>query len=344
MCECGSFFVSLISRTGGILPQDTAAVRREQLRRERQADYQEFLRAQQRIPTTTSHPHLSSSPSHHPQALPAASSFSSVAEKRRVLARERERELANQDRLRPLERDYKPDSPLGRERGRADGRWREDSSARMTQAGYDRSRKQRLEEERKYGGHFWENLSPSHGSRREGSWEERGREGEGGGAGQVRFEDDEDGERLELHEPRRGGEQPRRWDEEEEDLMQWARGQGKSWGPTEKISRAPTPPMYSSPPRKQVELKGSRSLSAPVIAGSITALGAGDALETKRRRQKEYAEQLQAQMREKEEARERERERGRQRQGERGEEVSRYGQQGKETEREIGRASCRERV
>ena len=122
---------------------------------------------------------------------------------------------------------------------------------------------------------------------------------------QVHFECDynSDVERMEAQEPRKRHNPRGQWDEGEEGLIQWAREQGKSRDPS---IRAPTPPSYPST-RRNADKINTRSISAPVVAG-IAALGAGDTETDKRRKQKEYAEQLREQMKEKEMAKKRERE------------------------------------
>ena len=191
-------------------------------------------------------------------------------------------------------------------RTRDDRRLLEDPS--LTERG--RLRERGLEEERRYGGRSGGDFYPSRAVEQRGRWE--GRREERSTSRQVRFEDDyeDDVERINLPEPRGGCDGRKRWDEEEEGIMQWARGQGKSGGPGVKNSRAPTPPSYSST-RRNVEgggvNGGSRSLSAPVVAGGIAALGAGNTDIARKRKQREYAEQLRAQMREKQVVKERER-------------------------------------
>ena len=114
----------------------------------------------------------------------------------------------------------------------------------------------------------------------------------------VRFEDD-------AHSTRGRGPNPRRWEDDERDLMQWARNKGRANGYPR--NRLPTPPYES--PRKQEDGRGDeslRSVSAPVIAEGIAGLGARDNPVALRRRRQEYAEELRAQIREREEARQRE--------------------------------------
>ena len=318
-------------RSGGILPLDTTAQTRERLRRERQADYQEYLRSRQCNVTATSHKPNSTSSTrvysdYSDVGVPSdirggSKSVSSVSEKRWSLAKEREEELVGRGSSATLERAAWKEG--GRMEGRPSRRREEPPALEAADVcHFNHHREHRLEEERRYGGHFHESLSPTFGDRSRGRLEERvgarrGRAKDEGGERQVRF-DGRDENMGVGGVGRRGEERRRKWDEEEEDLVQWARGQGRSRGTIGRKPRTRTPPLYAPPPRKQT-MKESRSISAPVIAGGITALGAGEGLESKRRRQREYAEQLEAQMREREEAKARER------RGERGKQVSAQG-------------------
>ena len=82
------------SRTSGILPQDTATSHREQLRRERQTEYQAFLlRQQQTIPSSGSHQLPESSRDSLAVPTSRSSSGDPLRERRRALARDREHEL-----------------------------------------------------------------------------------------------------------------------------------------------------------------------------------------------------------------------------------------------------------
>lgn len=92
---------------------------------------------------------------------------------------------------------------------------------------------------------------------------------------------------------------PRSWDDEEKELMSWARGRGRQAG--QGRGRALTPPGYESPQKQAMPANSRlRSISAPVVAEGITSIGARDDSK-KRDRQRQYAEELRAQIREKEE-------------------------------------------
>ena len=234
---------------------------------------------------------------------------SSVSEKRLSLAKDREEELDSHGSSATMEQS------AWKEGGRREGRPRRGRGEPPTlgAVGFghlNHNRERRLEEEGRYGEHFHESLSQTFGDGNGGRLEERG--GARDGERQVRFDGCDENVGI-GGVGRRGGERQREWDKEEEDLVQWARGQGRSRGATGRKLRTHTPPLYAPPPRKQT-MKESRSISAPVIVGGITALGARESLESKRRRQREYAEQLEAQMREreKEKAREGRVERGKQ--------------------------------
>lgn len=301
---------------------------REQLRRERQAEYQAFLSKRQA--STATNTEIPTTGSHHDISLSRPSI--SLAEKRRALASNRHQELLS-GHSQETQRQYHYTTPTEararREKREVDNhrnvwptadaegvygskehgtevsrRSREDQH--LEENKYDYEREQRIEEERRYRRRYGRNLYPSQKVEQRGMWDEGNREGVA--LRQVRFEREsgDDVERI-LQEPRGGRNTRKQWDEEEEGLMQWARGQGKSGGSDTKMSRAPTPPSYSTS-RRNAERGGNRSLSAPVIAGGIAALGAGDTDSAKRRKKKEYAEQLRAQMREKQAAKERERE------------------------------------
>ena len=118
---------------------------------------------------------------------------------------------------------------------------------------------------------------------------------------QVRFRVDND---LGPYDTRH---RTQRWDDEERELIEWAKSQG-NLNDGKPRNRAPTPPTYESP-RKQESDEGQkslRSISAPVVAEGIAALGMRDHSRTKQMKQKQYAEELRAQIREKEKAKQRE--------------------------------------
>ena len=318
---------SPVYRSVGILPQDHSAVRhRDQLRRERQAEYQAFLSQHHTANKTNTRGEgatidTRSSQNTPPPPPPLSRPPSSLVERRRTLATERRHELNydfSRDRpLPPPAHDHPPSYYGGKytssERRRygdhsEDWSRREGLGRSNEQGSYHREpqdvplrrhtdrRWQRMEEERPYHRQYGsEDLS-------EGSLQRR-RWGEGHGEGatappQVHFERDDNVERIN---PERA---PKRWDEEEEGLLQWARGQGKTVESNVNGCRPPALPSKSLLHRRG----DSRSLSAPVASVGIAALGAGDSESEKRRKQREYAEQLRAQMREKQMAKERERE------------------------------------
>ena len=246
---------------------------------------------------------------------------SSVADKRKALARERQQELLP-DSKPPLPfSQYQPtrsiddhETPKDNYIGTLPGRdIRDDVTATHLSymyVGDDHfrgllSKERKVESERDYTSEVSKDLHNTWVPPQRPKWEERGSDG-GGNQRQVHFDDDYgfDGGQIEQNHSRREYPSRRRqWDEEEEGLMQWARGQGKT-------SALETKPLSSQTYSSQRNVKragGSRSLSAPVVGG-IAALGAGSSEEDKRKKQREYAQQLQAQMREKQEAKERERE------------------------------------
>lgn len=279
---------------------------REQLRRERQAEYQAFLRQQQATNRGSN--------TRAPTTIPSSDS---LEEKRRALARERESELLScqsHDQLPQHHYTASADNNTHREKmdhqrntwSTADrqrvhvnrGHTTSHQFREVPSERYDQ-RERRIQEERQYLGHH----DGSHFL--SGEMDRRGHWNKGSGAPrQVHFEHDynSDVERIEAQEPRKGHNPRGQWDEEEEGLIQWAREQGKSRDPG---IRARTPPSYPSTNRNADKIN-NRSISAPVVAG-IAALGAGDTENDRRRKQKEYAEQLRAQMKEKEMTKKRER-------------------------------------
>ncbi len=173
-------------------------------------------------------------------------------------------------------------------------------SSRPQQDGdrYSSVREQRLSEERRYREHAYgdarvdadRRVDPDrHVLRPRGQWDEN----EPPHAHRVRF-----GASGGNHMGRPL--QSQGWDEEEKDLVQWARGQGRQVGRNR--GRVLTPPNYESPQKQtsQVNVR-LRSISAPVVAEGIAAIGARNSSSDKRSRQKQYAEELRAQIREKEE-------------------------------------------
>ena len=286
-------------RGGGILPEDRAAERRrDQLRRERQEEYRAFLKQQssnkfreRTINDSTSGPSTTSYP--RP---------SSVAEKRKALAQERHQELQSHSKPPLPFPHYKParavnEHETSREADNQRRMWPDRGGPHDVLEEHHRcsgderlSRALARERERDYSQGVGARTPPQRQR-----WEERGISNR-----QVHFDHEYDRDGRQMEPKREYPSQRRHWDEEEEGLMQWARGQGKSKGLE---SRPPSSPTQSNVKRAG----GSRSLSAPVVGG-IAALGAGSSEADKKKKQREYAEQLRAQMRDKQAAKERERE------------------------------------
>ena len=238
--------------------------RSERLRQERQAEYQDFLKNKEKTP-------------------------SSIADIRRDMAREREREIGSQSVARETNGD----------------RLLQGQSSRLSD--YNSLKSKRLEEEHQYRG------APFDRAREEGVHRPRRQWNEGPPSRQrVRFEENR------RNEVANNG-SSLGWEEDEKELLSWARGRGQG-GKSRPVPRSRTPPEIESPRRNvnrdvHISVK-MRSISAPVVhdqyggrGGGIPGLGggAGDSMEAKRNKQKEYAEILRAQMREREEAKERER-------------------------------------
>ena len=335
--------LSFLHSRGGILPEGHAAMHhRDQLRRERQAEYQAYLNHHHSSNTATGTLDRGNVNRSSPRGnmIPSSTSSSLLAEKRRALARERDCELVStpsQDRPpHPYHYTSSPDKYAPRERGETENRrdhmgsttdrrgavngsgqhWRDrqygDDHSRFNLPSnrYDHQREERIEEEKRYNGQYGGDIYQHRGAgvgRGRRDEESQDNDGGGGGLRQVHFErnSEDNVERIDLHGPSTRHNTRKQWDEEEEGLIQWARGQGKSVGPSSsKISRASIPPSSS---HRNDKRGGSRSLSAPVVGG-IANLGAGSDESDKKRKQREYAEQLRAQMREKQTAKERERE------------------------------------
>ena len=213
----------------------------------------------------------------------------SVSEIRRQMAQERDQEISSHP------------APKGDMDRQAQGQSSGVSS-------YNSLKNQKLREERQYRGAALESdkeASIQDGPRRR--WND-----EAPPHHRVRFDEREQNEiTSRVH--------SRGWDEDERELMSWARGHGR--GQESKSSRqtvrARTPPEMESPRTKvnQDANKSAkmRSISAPVVhgggGGGIPGLSgrAEDSVEVRRNKQKEYAEILRAQIREREEAKERER-------------------------------------
>ena len=258
----------------------------ELLRQERHAEYQDFLESRKKVPR-------------------------SIAEVRREMAREREQEIHNSQSTTNTNT----------------------STNRQTQGqtDYDSLRNRKREEERQYrGATYYDNG--------------RGREEEGEYRSTRRRWNDETPppphpsstthQRVRFDERGGGGSEitnrgySRGWEDEERELMTWARGGGGNRSKSrngdgryrQEHARARTPPEVESP-RKRIDQDAQnkakmRSISAPSVQGGISnggvfALGLGrreeDNAESKRNKQREYAEVLRTQIREKEEAKERER-------------------------------------
>ena len=210
----------------------------------------------------------------------------SVAEIRRDMAHNREKEIT---------------SSAATNTGTTD---RQAQGPSSTVSSYDSLKSQRLEEERRYRGAVLENDLEENTHRPRKQWND-----EAPLQQRVRFEES----RAKNRGTSRG------WEEDEQELMSWAQGQGRGGGSkSQHVTRARTPPEVDNP-RTKVDQDAHqsakpRSISAPVIhasssSGGILGLGRGTEVsaETKRNKQKEYAEILRAQIREREEAKERER-------------------------------------
>lgn len=258
----------------------------ELLRRERHAEYQDFLESRKKAPR-------------------------SIAEVRREMAREREQEIHN--------------APSTTNTNT--------STNRQTQGhmDYDSLRNKKREEERQYRGATYydngrgrEEEEGEHRSTRR-RWNDEAPPPHPSGAThqRVRFNERGGGGGSEIM--NRG--YSRGWEDEERELMTWAHGGGGNSRKSrsgdgryrQERARAKTPPEVESP-RKRIDQDAQnkakmRSISAPSVQGGISnggvfALGLGgreDNAETKRNKQREYAEMLRTQIKEREEAKERER-------------------------------------
>lgn len=96
-----------------------------------------------------------------------------------------------------------------------------------------------------------------------------------------------------------------RWEDDDLHLMQWAKGRPYSrMAQNGNRDNLKTPPSHLSP-TKQEASKGTRSISAPILTG-IAAIGVKESDLEKRSKQKQYAEELKAQIRNKTLAKQRE--------------------------------------
>ena len=256
--------------------------RSELLRQERHAEYQDFLESRKKAQK-------------------------SIAEIRREMAHEREQEINSQTTT---------------NKNTSTNRQMQGQSSAVSDD-YNSMRNRKREEERQYrGANYYDNDSREEGEQRaRRRWND---EAPPPSTHQrVRF--DEKGRESEIM--NRGYSQG--WEEDERELMTWARGGGGGGGNRSRSgdsryrqerARARTPPEVESP-RKRVDqdaqkMAKMRSISAPTVhgansisSGGIFALGGKeeDSAETKRNKQREYAEMLRAQIKEREEAKERER-------------------------------------
>ena len=202
----------------------------------------------------------------------------SVAEIRRQMAREREQEIGSHSR-------------------QAQGQ-------SSTLSDYDSLKREKLEEERQYRGEAYERGNDHRPRRR---WDDNSPPQQ-----RVRFEDRGDTKPTAIRGNSRG------WEEDEQALMSWARSRGQENKP-QQTGRARTPESPRSKVNQDAQKSTNklRSISAPVVHSNSTGSGIGgvfglggrseESLETRRNKQKEYAETLRAQIREREEARERDR-------------------------------------
>ena len=253
--------------------------RSEVLRQERYAEYQDFLESRKKAPK-------------------------SIAEIRREMAHKREQEISSQS---------------ASNTNSSTNRQTQGQSSTVSDA-YDSLRSRKREEERQYRGATYYN------------------NGEGEQRARRRLNDEAPPptthQRVRFKEKRGGGVNEiknrgysRGWEEDERELMTWAHGGGSNRQQESRngsrsrqhLARARTPPEVESPRKRgdQDAQKSAkmRSISAPVVhdhysdnSGGIFGLGGReDNAETKRNKQKEYAEILRAQIKEREEAKERER-------------------------------------
>lgn len=237
--------------------------RSEHLRQERQAEYRDFLKIKEKAPK-------------------------SVAEIRREMAHDREKEIASSTATNTDTTDRQAQAPSS------------------TVSSYDSLKSQRVKEERRYREAMLESDQEDGTHRPRRKWND-----EAPLQQRVRFK-----ESGVMNSGTSRG-----WEEEEQELMSWARGQGHGRGGSKSrhVTRARTPPEVESSLRTKVNQDAHqsakmRSISAPVIhenssSGGILGLGrrTEDSAETRRNKQKEYAEILRAQIREREEAKARER-------------------------------------
>ena len=269
--------------------------RSELLRQERYAEYQDFLESKKK-------------------------GQKSIAEIRREMAREREQEIRNTHNITNTSRQAQGQSSTDYDSLRH--RKREEERQYRGAMHYDGGSSRPEEEEREHRARRrWNNEAPPHPI----TTHQR-----------VRFDDRGGGRESEIT---NRGYSSRGWEEDERELMTWARGGGGGGGghigsrnrsgdsgmryrQERERARARTPPDVESP-RKRVDQDDQksakmRSISAPSVhggaagssAGGIFALGGRreeDSAETKRNKQREYAEILRAQIKEREEAKERER-------------------------------------
>lgn len=272
----------------GILPRDSHSFQRDKLRREREKEYQEF--AQKRW---------------GPRSVPHEDSIAGIRQK---MQREREEELAQHRTMRadPTLETRGPDQLNSRSRTNSNSPPNRDTpyleslrsakdhrvlfsfpeDPRPPQDRFSSMREQRMAEERRYRNNMHREVGRYNSDVvRRRRWDED--------LPRVRFEED--------YPPTKRETNTQKWDDEERDLMQWARERRRH--------RVPTPPIYESPRKheKDTDRSSLRSISAPVVAEGIAGLGAREDPATRRNRQREYAEELRAQIREREEARQRER-------------------------------------
>ena len=245
----------------GIIPTESSAIlRSNRLRRERHQEYNQYLEGVGSRQTDRPDP-----------------PGKSVAELRRDLSLQREREISqNERKLRTEDNSKRRDDP---------------SSHREKELLDDRQyRIKRLAEERRYREDSQGQLFSDDGGQKHKS--DNGRQG----SSKVTFEKNQKGARYSS------------WDKEEEDLMKWTRNQAyktSNRSTSGSHRKARTPPGMDSPRLLTENSKASlRSISAPSVAApaGIAALGANeDNSELKRLRQLKYAEELREQIEEKKE-------------------------------------------
>ena len=231
-----------LRKVRGILPSDSIVLEKNnRLRRERQSEYQEFIKNNQL------------------QKIKPPS----IAEIRRNLSQEREREIIfNMNEL-DLERQ---------------------NSASQKQD-YSSLRAKKLEEEKRYA-NSWETQHQLYDEHRSKQWDQSYHP-------KPKYSNVIDNKEL-------AGTHHSNWDEDETDLMQWTQGQTRKQK-LRNPNRSQTPPTYDSPGKILEDSSKTtlRSISAPHITPGVTIAGIGAGEEdsnVKRMKQLKYGEELLSQI------------------------------------------------